>query len=73
VLQNAIGASANIAATSVLPIHEAQIDVIISHGGMRVSGLCLQPRGAKQEEFRHVPVERYREFVPDRGGIPDVV
>jgi hypothetical protein len=40
---------------------------------MRLSGLCSQLRGAKQEEFRHVSVERYREFVPDRGGVSDVV
>jgi hypothetical protein len=73
VLQNAIGASANIAATSAPPVHEAQIAVIISLGGMPLSGLCSHLRGAKPEEFRHVPVERYREFVPDRGGVPDVV
>jgi len=36
-------------------------------------GLWLLSRGAKHEEFRHVRVERYREFVPDRGGVPDVV
>ena len=41
--------------------------------GVAVSGLWSQPRGAKQEEFRHVRVERYREFVPDRGGVFDVV
>jgi hypothetical protein len=42
-------------------------------GGVRLSGLCSQLRGAKQEEFRHVSVERYCEFVPDRGGVFDVV
>jgi hypothetical protein len=36
-------------------------------------GLWLLSRGAKQEEFRHVRVERYREFVPDRRGVPYVV
>jgi hypothetical protein len=73
VLQNAIGVSANIAATSAMPVHKAKTAVIISLGGMRLSGLCSQLRGAKQEEFRHVSVERYCEFVPDRGGVFDVV
>ena len=41
--------------------------------GVAVSGLWLHLRGAKQEEFRHVRVERYREFVPDRSGVPDVM
>ncbi|BAB47969.1 msl0377 [Mesorhizobium japonicum MAFF 303099] len=36
-------------------------------------GLWLLSRGAKQEEFRHVRVERYRQFVPDRGCVADVV
>jgi len=36
-------------------------------------GLWLVSRGAKQEEFRHVRVERYCESVLDRGGVPDVV
>src|SRR5882757_1183094 len=43
---------------------------------MRVKRPChlwSRSRGAKQEEFRHVPVKRYREFVPDRGGVPDVL
>jgi hypothetical protein len=78
VLQNAIGASANSAATSAMPIHEAQIAVIISHVSHKswrhaAFWFMLALRGAKQEEFRHVSVERYREFVPDRGGVFDVV
>jgi hypothetical protein len=78
VLQNAIGASANIAATSATSIHEAQIAVIIghvSHKSWRHAAFwfMLALRGAKQEEFRHVSVERYCEFVPDRGGVFDVV
>jgi hypothetical protein len=56
-----------------MPIHEPQIAVTISHGGMRLSDLCSRLRGAKQEEFRHVSLERHREFVPDRGGVSDVV
>jgi hypothetical protein len=68
--QKAIGTSAN---SAVSPIHEAQISVIIIHARHRDFWSMIIPRGAKLEEFRHVTVKRYREFVPDRGGVPDVM
>ena len=43
-------------------IHEAQIAVIICHATKRGFQIWLLSRGAKPEEFRHVPVERYREL-----------
>ncbi|MGX7872754.1 hypothetical protein ACVDG5_007850 [Mesorhizobium sp. ORM6] len=69
------GAKGNRAApnSAASPIHEAQISVIISHTGGHAFQVMLVMRGAKQEEFRHVRVERYRQSVPNRGGVPDVV